>query len=158
MHNFLNVLAGTRANVRASFCLSGFTCIHFMMSHTDKGIAMNQFEMQILNGALDQVDSDADSINLATMIIRLTKQENSDHVLDHLDAQLLALLINHERRTSEHPSFSNIYSLVASHNLDELTQLPGWKEFAVQCSGRLRNSCLHFLEMRLLPFKCLRAA
>lgn len=119
---------------------------------------MNRFEMQILDGALSLVESATDSLTLANMVTKLIKQGQSNYVLDHMDTQLLALLINHERKTSQFPSFSNIYSLLASHNLERLTRIPGWKQFTAHSSARLRNSCLAFMEMRLSPFKCLRAA
>ena len=119
---------------------------------------MNVFEMRILNSALSQVDSDDDAFTLAATVIKLTKEAHSNHVLEYADTQLLTLLINHERKTSESPSFSNIHSLLAKRNLGRLARIPGWRQFAAHRSGRLQESCLLFMEKRLSPFRLLQAA
>jgi hypothetical protein len=129
------------------------------MSLDDKGIAMNGFEMQILNSALSQVDSGEDSLTLANVVIKLTKLDDFDDLQDVWDAELLVLLISHERKTSELASFSHIYSLLTSKNLStEPSQISQCSQFAAEWTTWPLSTCIDSLKVRLSPFKSLRMA
>ncbi len=100
---------------------------------------MEQFQLKVLDQGLQLVRSKDDAYNLADFVIdhmvnyseisELRAMRNEPEICDVIVA--LAILIEHEKKTAEKPSFVNIFMTLGTiKGKQELANNPDWVKFS----------------------------
>lgn len=117
---------------------------------------MNTFEMITVNNALQEVQSDADALDLAALVMKLTRRlPHNDVVWEKAEEQLLGVLIKHEVETSKDRTFSNILEMLRGDLDAALQKDADWLEFKQSTSEKFRKAAANGLEMRLMDLRLL---